>query len=484
MKTTCPILLFAITNKSTNVAATTAAGRMLRRLTSLCLVLTLIFGGRMVSALDEDTCKTIKLGDPRGPGTYTDTVCVPEGKCVPKYAEHAYCSKSQGKCSGHCENFESDCYALDDDNNKGVTSTATAGAACKLFVGTGGQHKKIDGVMCTFTTTVAAGGRLGCHCECGQLYAVPIAMSFKSLPEGAVYATATVDPDTTIEVQQPGYAVVVTADVVSSKRVQPGDHLDARITSSVAFDDGTGMILDTAKQASTPLTATVGRTSLFSLDHAQALPLQNNSATLCVSSDKPFATPALAIDNVNKLPNTVHAVFLNPNGEKVGVLATFTGIQRSPSGNIVVRTLDDKGSTLQERKLEGGVLDSSPKASFDKPTYKAGEKGQLLIGNQENYQKGMQITRFGGAANLSREPIRLIPLSDVKGLPPETPFGTTNLNFQTTHAGEARVAVIFPRMLPPKPVENPGNNEELKHANSVFQAWLKQVGQGATLEQK
>lgn len=464
--------------RSTTSAASTAAGRLLWRLSLLCLVLTVVLSGARVSAQDEDTCKTIKLGDPAGPGNYPYTVCVPADKCVPKYAEHAYCQKFQNTCSGgHCPNFESACYALDDDNNKGVTSTATAGAACKLFIGTGGQHKKIDGVMCTFATIVAAGGRLGCHCECGQGYAVPIAMSFRPLPEGAVYATATVDPDTTIEVQQPGYAVVVTADVVSTKRVKPGDRLGAKTTASVAFDDGTGMILDTVKQASTPLVATVGQTNLLSRDHPQPLPLQNGNATLCVSSEKPFATPALAIDNVNKLPDTTHAVFLNPNGGKVGALATFKGIQGTKSGNIAVRTLDDKGSTLQERKLEGGVLDASPKASFDKPTYKAGERGQLLIQNQENYQKGMQVTRFGGAGNLSREPIRLIPLSDVKGLPSETPFGTTNLKFQTTHAGEARVAVIFPGMLPPKPVENPGTDEGMIQANSIFQKWLKQVGE-------
>ena len=464
-------------NESTNVAASPAADRLLWRMSLLCLVLTVILSGARVSALDEDTCKTIKLGDPAGPGNYPYTVCVPADKCVPKYGEHAYCQKFQNTCSGHCENFESACYALDDDNNKGVTSTATPGAACKVYIGTGGKHEKKDGVMCTFATTVAAGGRLGCHCECGQGYAVPIAMSFRPLPEGAVYATASVDPDTTIEVQQPGYAVLVTADVVSTKRVKPGDHLDSKTTTSVAFDDGTGMILDTVKQASTPLVATVGLTSLFSKEHPQPLPLQNGSATLCVSSDKPFATPALAIDNVNKLPEITHAVFLNPNGGKVGALATFKGIPGSQSGNIAVRTLDDKGSTLQERKLEGGVLDGSPKASFDKPTYKAGERGQLLIQNQENYQKCMQITRFRGAGNLSREPIRLIPLSDVKGLPPETPFSTTNLKFQTTHAGEARVAVIFPRMLPPKPVENPGSDEGLKQANSIFQAWLKQIGE-------
>lgn len=445
------------------------------RLAILCLLLCVVLGAGRASAWDEDTCKTIKLGAPLGPGTYTYEACVPEEQCVAKYAEHAYCQKEQRSCSGHCENFESDCYALDDQANKGVTSAAVAGKACKLFIGTGGQHKKIDGVLCTFTTVVAAGGRLGCHCECGQGYAVPIAVSYAPLPEGAIYATATVEPDSGIQIEQPGYAVIATADVVTAKRVNPGDHLDAKTISSIAFDDGTGLIIKTLKKSSVPLEATVGSTSLLTPDHPQPLPLQNGSSTVYVGSDKPFVTPAVAINNVNKLPETTHAVVLNSNGEKVGALATFKGLPGNPSGNITIRTLDSSGSTLQQGNVAGGSLNATPMANFDKPVYKAGEKGRLLIQNQSNYQAGIAMTRFGGAANLSREPIRIIPLSDITGLPAEAPFATTSLNCQAVHAGEARVAVIFPRALPPKLVQNPGNDEGLKRANAAFQAWLSQV---------
>lgn len=443
----------------------------------VCLAMIAAFGVAKIAAADEDTCKSIKLGQPLGPGgPFTEEVCVPADKCTPKYAEHAHCSKSQSSCSGHCENFESACYALDDNENKGVTSNAVAGKACKLFIGTGGMKKKVDGVLCTFTTTIAAGGRLGCHCECGQLIAVPIAVSFLRLPAGAIYATASVEPGTTIEIQQPGYAVIATADVVSAKRVNPGDRLDASTTSSIAFDDGKGVIVDTLKRSSVALTATAGLTSLLSRDNPQPLPVQNGSATLFVNSGRPFAVPAIGIGNINKVPDTMHATFLNANGERVGALATFKDLQGIPSNAISVRVLDSNGATLQEGRLVAGALDASPVAKFDKPAYKAGERGQLLISNQENYRRGMEMTRFGGVINLDREPIHLIPISDVRGLPAETPFNTKSLNFQAVHPGEARVAVVLPRILPPKPVGNPGNDEGLKQANASFQAWLEQVG--------
>ena len=99
-------------------------------------------------------------------------------------------------------------------------------------------------------------------------------------------------------------------------------------------------------------------------------------------------------------------------------------------------------------------VDGSPSAEgladkCTRPPWIGWEKGELLVGNQENYQKVLSMTRFGGASNLANEPIRLIPLSDVKGLPAETPFRTTTLHFVTVHPGEARVAVCFPRAVPP-----------------------------------
>jgi hypothetical protein len=302
--------------------------------------------------------------------------------------------------------------------------------------------------------------------------------SNQRLPEGAVFASASVEPDTTIQIEQPGYALIATADVVTAHRVNPGDRLDAKTTSSIHFDDGTGMIIDLLKKkTSTPIAATVGLLPLLTRDHPQPLPLHNGSVTTYIASDKPFATPVISIDNVNKMPEITHAVFLNGRGEKVGELCTFTRLQPHATSNIAVRTLNSAGETLQEGKVTGGELEGTPRASFDKPVYKAGEKGRLLIGNQENYRKLVEMTRFGGAAKLPNEPIRIIQLSDVKGLPREAPFGTTSLGFHAMHPGEVRVAVLMPRAVPPKPVVNPGKDEALKQSNASFEQWLGQFGE-------
>src|SRR5262249_51558009 len=129
----------------------------------------------------------------------------------------------------------------------------------------------------------------------GQVKATP-----ELLPEGAMFATATVSPDTTIEVQQPGYAIIVTAEVLGKKRVNLGDKLNAGSTSSIGFDDGTGVVVEKPKNGDTGkllaigggIAATIGSVALLDRGHPQALPIQNGSATMYVAADQPFSTPA------------------------------------------------------------------------------------------------------------------------------------------------------------------------------------------------
>ena len=288
------------------------------------------------------------------------------------------------------------------------------------------------------------------------------------LPEGAIYATAAVQADDTIEVQQPGYAVIATADVTSVKRVNPGEHLSGKTISSILFDDGTALLLERRKHGDPPFNATVGKDSLLTGD--RPLPVNGGSATVCVTSDRPFTTPALAVNGENKTPQVTQAVLLNRKGEKVGQLSTYRGLP-AQSSSVSVRTLDSSGAVTNEGRIGGGMLNGTPQVSFDKPSYRAGDKGVLRIGNQQNYSRMVGMTRFGGAENLSNEPIRLVQFSDVKGLPMETPFSTTTLPFEAVHAGEARVGVLFPRAVPPKPAPNPGNDAGMRQSNQVFERW-------------
>ena len=294
------------------------------------------------------------------------------------------------------------------------------------------------------------------------------------LPEGAIFASATVDPETTIEVQQPGYALIATAEVVNVKRVNPGDRLDARTTSSIHFDDGTGLLINTLKKTALPVAATAGLVSLLTRDQRHPLPVQNGSTTLYIGSDQPFANAAIAVDNQNRIPSVTQAVFLNRNGDMVGQLSTFKNLPLKANSKIAIRELNASGATLREANVEGGVLDGTPAVTFNKINYAPGEKGELLIGNQDNYQKLLNMTSFGGATTLQSEPVRIIPLSDLRGLPSQVPYGTTRISFEAVHPGQARVAVIMPRAVPPKPVSNPGNDEGLKQANATFERWQSQ----------
>jgi hypothetical protein len=127
---------------------------------------------------------------------------------------------------------------------------------------------------------------------------------------------------------------------------------------------------------------------------------------------------------------------------------------------------------VQQGKVEGGATNASAVVSFDRPSYKANEDGELLILHQEDYLKGLEMTRFGGAANPSMEPIKLIG-SDVEGLPAEVPFGTKRVHFKAKHPGQARVAVSMPGSVPPSRIANPGKDEVLKQANKSYENWLK-----------
>ena len=315
-------------------------------------------------------------------------------------------------------------------------------------------------------TASACTGEIQPSPETGVMPNVP---EGQALPEGVVYATAAVTQDSTIDVQQPGYAVVATANVTEVKRVNPGEHLNVRQVASIAFDDGTGLLIHLlTRRADDHFNATVGKDSVISEDHP--LPVNNGNATVYVGSDKPFNDCAVAVNDQNKTPAVTQAVIRDARGEKVGQLSTFRGLPVQAS-SVSVRTLDSSGRVVEQAPVSGGVLNGMPSVQFDKPSYKQGDRGVLLIGNQDGYKQAIEMTRFGGAKGIEQEPIRLLQVSDVKGLPPEVPFNTRTLSFVTTHAGQARVALAFPRMTPPRFTANPGNDPELQRANSVFELW-------------
>lgn len=364
-----------------------------------------------------------------------------------------------------------------DDDKKGTNKGSDSHSVTGHYAGTNQDYTWNFTVE--YTAKQAVNG--SCTGDDGDVsYTVPqdeTAMT-NLLPQGAVFAFAQVEQSSTIEVEEAGYAVVATADVVKTRRVNPGDKLDASTTSSIMFDGGTGMVVKVLEKTA-PLTALVGLVPLLDQERSHPLPLNNGEFTTFIGSNKPFATPAISIDNVNKTPDATHAIVLNHDGGRVGQICTFKGVQLQTNTNLEVRTLDNNGAIVEQQKVTGGVLDGTPKVSFNKSVYKAGEKGTLQISNQENYQKVAETTRFNATGNVANRQIRLVPLTnDLKGLPATTSFKTTSLGFQTTHAGEARVAVYMPMAVPPrkKQPNRTEKNAALEESNNTFTQWLTKVG--------
>ena len=149
-------------------------GKPLRKVSLVCFAIAL---PAILNAFDEDTCSKTKYKS-AGPGDYTITTCVPVGKCVnparaaASFADEAYCrAVATATCQkGHCVNYESTCYAHADNDNNGLAPNLTAtGNRCNLSVG----RRTIRGDECTVTIHVAAGGRLGCVCQCDQRVEIP-----------------------------------------------------------------------------------------------------------------------------------------------------------------------------------------------------------------------------------------------------------------------------------------------------------------------
>lgn len=265
------------------------------------------------------------------------------------------------------------------------------------------------------------------------------------LDEGTVYATALVEPDMTIEIREPGYALIAnaTTDVIEEVAVKPGDTLPAESTRSVKFDDGTGFVTQLVPHLP-DLQAMVGQTPVLSTSGHDALPILNGSVTMFVGSANPFHSIAIGNEQRSIPPAKVHAEF-HKGGETVGSFAQFEGLKADAlRSGVRIWTLDASGRWIREGKVPGGVLDGSLRVRFDRPAYRAGEKGTLHIENQGNYQRVMSQSRFGSTQQLLPEEMKIDWSRNLKG-PTKVPGDTAAVPFTAIEPGKAGAAVSVPR---------------------------------------
>ena len=301
------------------------------------------------------------------------------------------------------------------------------------------------------------------------------------LPPGAVYATAVVTPDTQVRVEEPGYALVASADVVDVKRVQRGDSLDARHTPSIAFDSGKALLITTA--AAVPiLAARCGSQSVIG-NGCEPLPLNQGSATVCVVSNREFGSSMFLTDSDQVLPSRVHVTFLNSSGKTIGQMGTWSGLQ---AGNGYFRVSDEAGKAIAQAPVEGGVLECSPRVYYDKKTYRSGEHGNLIIENQSNYANMKNATCFGGCSSVWTGPVVLNSSSNMQGMPEWVPFGVTRIPFVAVAplgTDTLRTAVIMPSAIPPMPARDGAvvSDPLLKQSNTAFDLWRSKFSVGGNV---
>jgi hypothetical protein len=157
----------------------------------------------------------------------------------------------------------------------------------------------------------------------------------------------------------------------------------------------------------------------------------------------------------------------------VGELSHYTNIKYSPGAGYKIAIEDPQGAILNQASVSGGAFDGSAGTAFNKSDYRPHEKGTLILSNQENYLKMYRLTRYGGDSKIAQMPIRIQPVSDIQGLPSETPLSTKRLPFLAVHPGEVKAIVYFPGAQPPSELV-PSDDKFLQESKASFDQWLKQ----------
>lgn len=299
------------------------------------------------------------------------------------------------------------------------------------------------------------------------------------LPKGAAYATAVVVPETKIEARQPGFAVVVTGEVVEARRVEPGDKLSASETPAIVFDDGTGLLVQPKPPSPiVPLLITCGVALLSDGKGSDGLPVFNGSSTVCIGGTKPFESAAIVGKDGKVDPaDQVSSLLLDPDGKVVGQSCTFNDLNVGNLSGAKIRTLDSNGKVVQEVELDGGPIDGSLRASLDRRVYTTGQNGTVTIGNQDGYARMLNACRFGGSVDLAGSPISIFGVQNAKGIPNQVPFGTKQIKFTTERPGTISIGLMMPGSVPPSPSAPPkGATLATVEAYDNFAFWKKCFG--------
>ena len=177
-------------------------------------------------------------------------------------------------------------------------------------------------------------------------------------------------------------------------------------------------------------------------EQAPQVSLNNGTFVASILSDQPYAQSEVETGEGSKSSSQTHIEIL-VDGKKQGEVTTFSGVdpKLAKEKPLHFRTRDEDGKVQREGKFEGKVVDVTLKVRFDKPVYRLGGQGVLLIWNQQTFFDSQQKNRIGGPTKPSDWILTISPSGSVAGLPRKAGFDTHRLPFTVVGKGQLRATV-------------------------------------------
>jgi len=295
------------------------------------------------------------------------------------------------------------------------------------------------------------------------------------LPKGTPVVTAPVITGSQIRFNEPGTVFIATATATAGvvedpqddaapprienkiveRRVRRGDQIPADDLVAILLDSGLGIIPPHVSQPD-EITVHTGRDEIVhetsdasqtdstadSDEQAPQVSLNNGTFVASILSDQPYAQSEVETGEGSKSSSQTHIEIL-VDGKKQGEVTTFSGVdpKLAKEKPLHFRTRDEDGKVQREGKFEGKVVDVTLKVRFDKPVYRLGGQGVLLIWNQQTFFDSQQKNRIGGPTKPSDWILTISPSGSVAGLPRKAGFDTHRLPFTVVGKGQLRATV-------------------------------------------
>ncbi len=307
------------------------------------------------------------------------------------------------------------------------------------------------------------------------------------LPEGTPVVTAPVVAGSQVRFNEPGTAFVASATAAAGVvdgpveerpedatisgtpepqvvpiRVASGEVISSDQLVAVLLDSGLGIIPPHVSDSSR-LTVHVGRDAVIrerseaaspgadDKDHAGSrdnddgettIAVNNGAVVASVLTDLPYSDLRVGNSEGVKASSRTHIEIL-VDGQKQGEVATFSQVnpKQFEGKPLQIWTLNEQGQYRRKGEFHGEVVDATLQVRFDKPVYRLGDQGVLLIWNQEAFRRAQEKYRVGGKTNPADWMLKIDASASAAGIPKQAPFSTHRLPFTVVTKGALSATV-------------------------------------------